>query len=145
VRFVRRDRISIEAYRSLYRDVGDRWHWHDRNAWTDEHLAHHLARREISVWECLVGRDSAGYFELDRHDDGDVEIAYFGLRPGFIGRGIGRAMLSRAAEESWALGAKRVWLHTCTLDSAHALPNYQARGFTQFRQETFTTQLSDED
>jgi GNAT superfamily N-acetyltransferase len=143
VRFIRRDRIAVEAYRRLYRDVGDRWHWHDRNAWTDAHLAHHLARREITIWECLVGRESAGYFELDRHDDGSVEIAYFGLRPEFFGRGIGKAMLTRAAEEAWALGAKRVWLHTCTLDSAHALPNYLARGFTQFRQETFTAELPD--
>jgi GNAT superfamily N-acetyltransferase len=144
-RFVRRDRISVEAYRRLYGDVGKRWHWHDRDAWTDERLAHHLARREITVWECLLGRDSAGYFELDRHDDGSVEIAYFGLRPEFIGRGLGKAMLTRAAEEAWALGARRVWLHTCTLDSEHALPNYRARGFTEFRQETFTTELTGDD
>jgi GNAT superfamily N-acetyltransferase len=143
VRFVRRDRISVDAYRSLYQDVGARWHWLDRNAWTDAQLAHHLARREITVWECLVGRVSAGYFELDRHDDGSVEIAYFGLRPEFFGGGLGKAMLTRAAEEAWALGAKRVWLHTCTLDSPHALPNYQARGFTPFRQERFTTELPD--
>ena len=74
-----------------------------------------------------------------------MEIAYFGLRPEFFGRGIGKAMLTRAAEEAWALGAKRVWLHTCTLDSTHALPNYLARGFTQFRQESFTADLPDED
>ena len=144
VRFVRRDRIAVDAYRRLYRDVGDRLYWHDRNAWTDAQLAHHLARREITVWECLVGRESAGYFELDRHDDGAVEIAYFGLRPEFIGRGIGKAMLTRAADEAWALGANRVWLHTCTLDSAHALPNYLARGFTQFRRETYTAELPDD-
>lgn len=143
VRFVRRDRISVDAYRRLYRDVGERWHWRDRNAWTDAQLAQHLARREITVWECVVGRDSAGYFELDRHDDGSVEIAYFGLRPEFFGRGIGKAMLTRAAEEAWSLGATRVWLHTCTLDSAHALPNYLARGFTEFRRETFTAVLPD--
>lgn len=141
VLFVRRDRIPVEAYRRLYRDVGERWHWRDRNAWTDAQLAHHLARPEIAVWESLVGQESAGYFELDRHADGSVEIAYFGLRPKFFGRGIGKAMLTRAAEESWALGANRVWLHTCTLDSAQALPNYLARGFTQFRQETFTAEL----
>jgi GNAT superfamily N-acetyltransferase len=143
VRFIRRDRISVDAYRRLYRDVGDRWHWRDRNAWTDAQLAHHLARREITVWECLSDGQSAGYFELDRNNDGSVEIAYFGLRPEYFGRGIGKVMLTRAAEEAWALGAKRVWLHTCTLDSAHALPNYLARGFTQFRQETYTAELPD--
>jgi len=143
VRFVRRDGISVEAYRRLYEDVGDQWYWRDRNVWTDAQLAHHLARREITVWECLAGHESAGYFELDQHDDGSVEIAYFGLRPEFFGRGIGKAMLTRAAEEAWSLGAQRVWLHTCTLDSTYALPNYLARGFTQFRQESFTAELPD--
>ena len=49
----------------------------------------------------------------------------------FIGRGLGKAMLTRAAEEAWALAPTRVWLHTCTLDSPQALPNYRARGFEQ--------------
>ena len=112
-------------------------YWRDRNAWTDAQLAQHLARREITVWECLVDRESAGYFELDRHDDGSVEIAYFGLRPEFIGRGIGKAMLTRAADEAWALGANRVWLHTCTLDSPNALPNYLSRGFEVEKEEEY--------
>jgi hypothetical protein len=29
----------------------------------------------------------------------------------------------------------KVWLHTCTLDSERALPNYKARGFREFRTE----------
>ena len=80
---------------------------------------------------------------LEKEKVWPVEIAYFGLRPEFFGRGIGKAMLTRAAEEAWSLGATRVWLHTCTLDSAHALPNYLARGFTEFRRETFTAVLPD--
>ena len=54
--------------------------------------------------------------------------------PTFIGRGLGKAMLSEAANRAWALGASRVWLHTCTLDDAAALPNYLARGFVKFRE-----------
>lgn len=145
VRFVRRDGIAVDRYRRLYRDVGARWHWHDRNAWSDERLAEHLARPEISVWECLVNDRSAGFFELELMSDGSVEIAYFGLAAAFIGRGIGKAMLTRAADEAWASGATRVWLHTCTLDSPNALPNYRARGFQEFRQERYVAQLSDDD
>jgi GNAT superfamily N-acetyltransferase len=73
-----------------------------------------------------------------------VEIAYFGLAEPFIGRGIGKAMLTRAAEEAWALRPARVWLHTCTLDSAHALPNYLARGFIPFRRERYVAELPDD-
>ena len=103
-----------------------------------------LASPDIAVWECCVGDESAGYFELARQPDGSVEIAYFGLIPLYIGRGLGGAMLTKAASEAWSVGANRVWLHTCTLDSPRALPNYKARGFSEFRVERFVAQLPDE-
>ena len=143
VRFVRRDRITPQHYRRLYAAVGHRWHWRDRDAWSDEMLAAHLARSEIAVWECLVGAESAGYFELE-HSGDSVEIAYFGLAPDFIGRGLGKAMLTRAVQEAFALGPVRVWLHTCTLDSPRALPNYLARGFTPTRRERYVAELTDD-
>ena len=59
-------------------------------------------------------------------------------------RGLGKAMLTRAADEAWALEPTRVWLHTCTLDSPHALPNYLARGFTPTRRERYVAELPDE-
>lgn len=103
--------------------------------WTDDELAQHLAAPNVGIWELLVGDESAGYFELYRHDGGSVEIDYFGLIPKFIGRGLGGMMLTRAVEEAWAMGARRVWLHTCTLDSPRALPGYKARGFREFKTE----------
>lgn len=143
VRVSRCDGIDVAHYRRLYETVGAPWRWTDRNAWSDERLAAHLERQDVHVWECLVDAESAGFFELERHDDGSVEIAYFGLTPAFIGRGLGKALLTRAAEEAWLLGASRVWLHTCTLDSPHALPNYEARGFVAFRRETYVARISD--
>jgi ribosomal protein S18 acetylase RimI-like enzyme len=139
--FVRRDGITVEQYRGLYRVVGERWRWMDRNAWSDERLAAYLASPGVFVWECLVGGESAGYFELQRVHDGSIEIAYFGLIERFMGRGIGKAMLTRAATEAWALAPTRVWLHTCTLDSPHALANYKARGFEETKRETIVVQL----
>lgn len=144
VRFVHRADITPQDYRRLYGAVGHRWHWHDRDAWSDEMLAAHLERPDVFVWECVIGEESAGFFELLRCADGSVEIAYFGLAERFIGRGLGKAMLTRAVEEAWDLEAARVWLHTCTLDSPHALPNYLARGFTAARRERYTALLPDE-
>jgi GNAT superfamily N-acetyltransferase len=141
--FVRRDRLPPSEYRRLYRDVGAAHYWRDRLIWTDNDIAAHLLAPDIAVWEALVDGESAGYFELKSHDDGSIEIAYFGLLPAFIGRGYGGAMLTRAAEQAWAHGAKRVWLHTCTLDSPHALPNYRARGFEPFKQETYQESIAD--
>ena len=83
----------------------------------------------------------AGYFELERQAEGSVEIAYFGLLPQFVGRGLGGALLSAAVERGWEGGARRVWLHTCSLDHAAALPAYQARGFRIFETETAVRDL----
>ena len=44
----------------------------------------------------------AGYYELRRDTDGEDEIAYFGLLPEFIGRGLGGALLTSAIEEAWS-------------------------------------------
>src|SRR5689334_18574786 len=140
-RFVKRAPCSPERYRALYREVGQPWHWRDREAWSDAELATYLARPEIVIWELEVAGESAGYFELRCESDGGVEIVYFGLVARFIGRGLGGAMLTRAVTEAWELGAKRVWLHTCTLDSPRALPNYRARGFREFRREVYTTEI----
>ena len=115
--------------------MGAEWYWHDRLEWTDQELATYLGRSDVRVWEATVRGESAGYFELRRHDDGGVEISYFGLVPPAIGQGLGRWLLEHAVREAWAFGATRVWLHTCTLDSEHALPNYLARGFAPFRTE----------
>jgi ribosomal protein S18 acetylase RimI-like enzyme len=140
-RIERLDPCPPDLYRALYRDVGERWHWRDRLAWSDDRLAQHLARDEVTVFVARVGEDTAGYFELERHDDGSIEIAYFGLRPEFFGRGLGGELLTRAAEEAWRLGARRVWLHTCSLDSPRALPNYLARGFRPFKEEWYSSDV----
>jgi GNAT superfamily N-acetyltransferase len=135
VRVEPRRPCSVPLYRRLYRDVGEPWYWHDRLDWTDDELARHLALATVGVWELTVDGESAGYFELQRHSDGAVEIVYFGLMPKFIGRGLGGPLLTHAVEEAQAMGAARVWLHTCTLDSDRALPAYVARGFRPYRTE----------
>ncbi|HEU4995067.1 MAG TPA: GNAT family N-acetyltransferase [Gemmatimonadaceae bacterium] len=136
-----RSPCPVELYRRLYHDVGEQWFWHDRLKWSDQELSDHLASPDIAVWELLVEEESAGYFELHRHTDGAVEIAYFGLMPRFIGRGLGGFMLTRAVHEAWNMGAGRVWLHTCTLDSPNALPAYKARGFHEFKTERLEVEM----
>lgn len=140
-RIVRRDPCSVADYRRLYAAVGASWHWRDRLMWDDDTLRAHLASPRIAVWELLVQDVSAGFFELRKSGNDEVEIAYFGLVPAFIGRGLGGALLTTAVEEAWRLGGRRVWLHTCTLDSPHALPNYKARGFVPYRTEKYETDL----
>ena len=61
------------------------------------------------------------------------------------GRGFGGALLTSALEEAWRSQPTRVWLHTCTLDDAAAMPNYRKRGFVPFKQETYFTAISPEE
>lgn len=134
-------RCGVPRYRELYRDVGGAWHWHDRDAWSDERLAEHLAQEDVSIHVLTVDGITAGYFELQRHDDGDVELVYFGLVERFIGCGLGGYLLTSAVDEAWRLGASMIWLHTCTLDHPAALANYRARGFEPYRSEQYEATL----
>ncbi|MGQ0646768.1 MAG: GNAT family N-acetyltransferase, partial [Gemmatimonadaceae bacterium] len=133
----------VELFRRLYRAVGERHHWRDRFALSDDALEAYLARSNVRVFVLRARQHEGGFFELVRHDDASVEIAYFGLMESAQGRGFGKWLLVRAAEEAWAWNASRVWLHTCTLDSPAALPNYLARGFVPFRTEEYTADLPD--
>ena len=129
---------SPSLYRNLYVAVGQNYHWIDRLPWTDEQIAAHLQQAEISLWLMTQDDATAGYFELCRCEDGSVEIAYFGLLPKFLGRALGKHLLTCATEQAWADGANRVWLHTCTLDDPAALPNYLRRGFQPFKTEKYS-------
>ena len=79
----------------------------------------------------------AGYYELRWDNEGGIEIAYFGLLPGWIGRGLGGALLTSAIEEAWRIDTNpsRVWVHTCNRDHPQALANYQARGMIVYKVE----------
>jgi len=128
---------SVELFRSLYVEVGRNYHWIDRLFWTDEEIVAYLQAPEVSLWLMTYDGQTAGYFELKKCEDGSTEIAYFGLMPQFIGRGLGKHLLTCATEQAWADGANRVWLHTCTDDDPAALPNYLKRGFKPFKSEKY--------
>jgi GNAT superfamily N-acetyltransferase len=140
-RVERMDGCPASFFRYLYAEVGRAYHWYDRLPWTDEQTRARLQDPCVSLHLLTVAAAPAGYFELQRHADGSVEIAYFGLLPEFLGRGLGKYLLSEAVASAWALGASRVWLHTCSLDAKAALPNYVARGFVPYEQETYEAEL----
>lgn len=143
VRVERMARCPTSFFRYLYAEVGRPWHWHDRLGWQDEQIQARVAAPAVSLYLLSLAGAPAGYFELERHPDGSVEICYLGLLPEFLGRGLGRYLLSEAVAAARSAGAPRIWLHTCELDGPAALPNYLARGFRPFRTETYTVDLPD--
>src|SRR5262245_18879322 len=128
-------------YRFLYREVGSRYHWVDRAGWRDEEILRHLATPGLRLHVLYEDGAPAGYYELQDHADGSTEIAYFGLLPDYHGRGLGKGLLVDATRRAWGEGARRVWLHTCTLDGPAAVPNYRARGFQPFKEEKYWTDV----
>ena len=74
-----------------------------------------------------------------------MAIVTAGMHPPLVtramGLGLGAWMLTQAVQVAWTAGANRVWLHTCTLDSPRALPNYLARGFREFKRERYTEEI----
>jgi len=132
---------SPELSRFFYVTVGARWWWTDRLGWDYARWMRHLERPGVETWVALEGGNPGGYFELDRGTGEEVEIAYFGLLPAFIGRRWGAHLLAAAVQRGFEGGARRVWLHTCTLDHPHARRNYEARGFRAFRTEELVEDL----
>lgn len=142
---IRQARIpSPELNRFFYTAVGGDWFWVDRLSWTYAEWLRFLDRPEVETWVASLEGTPAGYFELERQPEGNVEILYFGLLPRFIGRGLGGRLLTRAVERAWEMAASRVWLNTCSLDGPAALPAYQARGFRVFKEVRWARDLPDE-
>lgn len=135
VSIARQDPPDPEVNRQLYVAVGQDWRWIDRLVWTDDQWTAYVHSPYLETWVMRLGGEAAGYFELEVARDRDAQIMYFGLVPGFIGRGLGGYLLTMAVRRAWESGAKRVWLHTSSLDHPNALANYLARGFRIFSVE----------
>ncbi len=140
------DECTTSFYLYLYTEVGRTYHWVERRRWPKERLKAVLDDPNVRIWLLLVHGCPAGYFELARSNGDAVEIAYFGLLPEFVGRGLGRRLLEVAIGHawSWSPSTARVWLHTCTLDAPQALPNYVARGFRIYKTDVEVIETIDD-
>jgi ribosomal protein S18 acetylase RimI-like enzyme len=134
---------SPEFSRFLYTSVGGDYYWLDRLNLTYSDWLDYLQRPEVQTWVAYVSGTPAGYIELQLQPGSNVEIVYFGILSQFRGQRIGGHLLTVGVRQAWAMGARRVWVHTCSLDGPYALPNYQARGFQLYKQETRTLELPD--
>jgi GNAT superfamily N-acetyltransferase len=133
VRLRRVPNPELGWYRDLMRRAGAQWMWFSRLAMNDDQLAAvlHCSTTEVSVAE-VEGRE-IGMAELDRSASPNVEIASFALFAEAIGKGFGRAFMTSLLRQAWDEFARRVWLHTCTLDSPAALGFYIKCGFRPYK------------
>lgn len=127
---------AVDAYLALFRRVGEPWLWYGRLRQSRESIAAHLRAPTTELYRLWVDEVLAGFVELDRSTPDETEIAYFGLVPGYPGRGLGGYLLRVAVQRAWRGDIRRVWLHTCSEDHPDALAIYQHVGFRPFAVET---------
>jgi GNAT superfamily N-acetyltransferase len=126
---------SVAYYRFLYDAVGRDYDWTSRKKLSDSELATLLSDPRLEVHALTADGVPAGFAELDRRIEGEIELVQFGLMPEFIGQGLGRYFLHWTIAKAWSYNPRRFWLHTCTKDHAAALPNYLKAGFMVYREE----------
>ncbi|WP_212525800.1 GNAT family N-acetyltransferase [Actibacterium sp. MT2.3-13A] len=127
---------AADWYRALFRAVGaEDWLWFSRLVMAEEALAAILRDPRVEVYALRAGGADKGLLELDFRQEGECELAFFGLASELIGGGVGRWLMNRAIEMAWRPGIARFHVHTCTLDSPQALPFYIRSGFVPWRRQ----------
>jgi GNAT superfamily N-acetyltransferase len=125
----------VAFYRYLYNTVGQPWLWWERRVMDDDSLQEIIHDPLVEIYVLYVDGSPAGYAELDRRTATEIELAYFGLMPDFIGQRLGPYLLSSAVDIAWSHSPRRVHLQTNTLDHPKALSVYQRCGFKPYNQE----------
>lgn len=123
---------TVALYRSVFTEVGRPWRWLNRMQLSDDELRSQLLSPGHRLYLPYMDGRWIGIVELSFGAFPEVELMYFGLAPGYIGRGIGSYLLDWLVALAWDEGAERLWLKTCTDDSSLALRAYERVGFRVF-------------
>ena len=131
------DKKDFQLNKFFYKNIGKNCQWIDRLVWTDLNWMDYISNDQLFTYILKDKDEIAGYFELlFNKRSKEAEIAYFGILEEYYGKKLGGYLISEAIKNSFILEAKRVWVHTCSLDHENALKNYLARGMTIFKTET---------
>jgi len=131
------DPKDFQLNKFFYKNIGKKYQWIDRLVWTDLNWIEYVSNKKLSTYVLTQKNEIAGYYELLFNEKNkEAEIAYFGILEEYFGKKLGGFLLSEAIKNSFILGSKRVWVHTCSLDNENALKNYLARGMKIFKTET---------
>ncbi|MDA7552431.1 GNAT family N-acetyltransferase [Candidatus Pelagibacter sp.] len=128
---------NFQLNKFFYKNIGKNYQWVGRLVWKDLNWIEYISNENLFTYILKDENEIAGYFELLFNRKNKVaEIAYFGILEEYFGKKLGGFLLSEAIKNSFSLGCKRLWVHTCSLDHKNALKNYLARGMKIFKSET---------
>ena len=84
----------------------------------------------VTFWSAWVDGEIAGCGALKRLDDKRGEIKSMRVADGFLGKGVGRAVLEHIVAEAERMGLQSLWLETGSTDAFRpAVGLYQSAGF----------------
>jgi putative acetyltransferase len=91
-----------------------------------------LRQPDVTFWSVWLGEEIAGCGALKRLDAERGEIKSMRVADGFLGRGVGRAILEHLIAEARAAGMRALWLETGSAPAfAPALRLYESTGFVR--------------
>ena len=131
------DPVNFELHKFFYKQIGKNHHWTDRLNWSNQNWINYTSQKNIYTYILKDKSEFVGFYELIIHEKNkEAEISYFGIFKEYFGKRLGGFLLSEAIKQSFNLGAKKVFVHTCSLDHENALKNYISRGMEIYKAET---------
>jgi ribosomal protein S18 acetylase RimI-like enzyme len=124
---------DLVRYRRLFSEVGRPWLWFSRASLSDAELGAIVDDAAVEALAFVVDGADSGILELDFRKPDECELAFLGLVPETIGRGLGRELAAEAIRRAFSRPISRLWLHTCTLDHPAAVGFYRSVGFVPYR------------
>lgn len=130
------DQPDPRFFRQLYTDVGGPWLWWERRAMTDGQIAALFADETRFLIVPQINRTPVGFAEVQWIGGSVLAINFFGLKPEWTGKGLGRAFMSSVLNTGWKTGVLEAQLNTCSLDHPGALSFYKRNGFSVYHEQT---------
>jgi len=134
---ISRDKLrDFNINKFFYKQIGIDHYWRDRLIWSDRTWSKYALNKNLETWIMKLDKDFVGFYEKEYHPNkNEIELINMGILKDYQGKKFGSFLLEHFIKESLRLKPKRLWVHTCSLDHKHALPNYKSKGFKVFKEE----------
>ena len=81
---------DFQLNKFLYIQIGKKYHWIDRLAWTDKNWIAYVSNKNLITYLLKNNDNLVGYYELIFNGERqEIEIAYFGILEEYFGKKLG--------------------------------------------------------
>ncbi len=128
---------DINLNKFFYRQIGIDHFWRDRLLWSDKEWTKYVNNKNLETGVLKINKNLVGFYELEFHQSkNEIELIQMGILKEFQGRKLGSILLNHVIHSAFSSStAKRLWVHTCSLDHKYALKNYLSKGLKVFKKE----------